>query len=212
MTASLSSTRSRQAGNPPMPCDVQCRSERETGTGGPGQEDQGERARQTCGPRFLACEVEDEVELRAAGAGLELHHAARVSISTRSARDGKLGVLRVEERAFDRDVAVLEEGRPVALPRARRARLDADAVTLVASDLLRVGHVEDRVVESEHVAGRVTGGIDVRERVRMGMLDHMDLLAGPCAGTARNDRDGMPDRSHELCEDEQAFHLRLLLG
>src|SRR4026207_2294562 len=102
-------------------------------------------------PPFLPGEVEDEVELRPAGPRLELHHTARVPVSPGSTRDGEGRVPRGEERAFDRDVAVLEEGRPVALVRARR--LDANAVALIPTHPLRIGGAADRVVEGEDGAG-----------------------------------------------------------
>src|SRR5207247_5215289 len=86
-------------------------------------------------PRSLAVEVEDEVELRSARLGLQLHDASRVAIGARPACDGECRVLRVEEGALDDDVAVLQKGRPVALVGAWS--LDADAVAGVPSDLRR---------------------------------------------------------------------------
>src|SRR5207244_11488054 len=85
-------------------------------------------------PAVSADHVEDEVELRSGlGVVVEIHRAARVSILPGAARDREDGVPGVGERALDRDLAIWQEGRPVALPRL--ADDDSDAVALIGPDL-----------------------------------------------------------------------------
>src|SRR5581483_10949214 len=60
-----------------------------------------------------AGEVVEEVEGRPLRVvGLELHPAARLPVGPGAARDGERAVLRVVERAFDRDLPLGEEDRP----------------------------------------------------------------------------------------------------
>src|SRR5258705_5952160 len=56
-------------------------------------------------------QAEDEVELRAAGPGLQFHRAAATRIGACPAGDREHAVLRVVERPLDRDLASVQERR-----------------------------------------------------------------------------------------------------
>src|SRR4051794_26237869 len=107
-------------------------------------------------------QVEDEVELCTAGPGLQLHRAAAARIGPCSAGDRKHAVLRVVERALDRDLAAVEERRPHALPGLAD---HAHAEALIVSDLRLVALVEDVVCEGQDVADhRACSPWGVRDR------------------------------------------------
>src|SRR5262249_8811317 len=110
--------------------------------------------------------------------------------SARAARDGELRIVQVViERPFDGQAAVVEKYRPVALPRL--ADVGANAVSLIAPDLLRVARVEDRVAESEHVAQTVARRPHIRHGVGVGVLDDGELvLAAVTVSVDGADADG----------------------
>src|SRR3954453_12155204 len=120
-------------------------------------------------------DVEDERELRAVLARVQLHRAAGAAEAPGPAGDRQCAVLRVEERALDRDLAAGEERRPVAL--VGRALDGAQAVAVVGAGLRGVGGVEDVVGEREDVADRVALGAGVGRRVGRGVLDDGDRAA-----------------------------------
>src|SRR5262245_65898167 len=116
--------------------------------------------------------MEDEVELRPGRVVvIELHPTPCVPVAAGPAGDRVNGVPGVGERTLDRDLAVRQYGREVALPGLPDH--DPDAVALVASDIDLVGAVEDVVRKGQHVSVRVGRG-SVADCVRVRMLDYMD--------------------------------------
>src|SRR5262249_49994173 len=98
-----------------------------------------------------ADQVENEVELGACWVVvLELHRAAHVPIGAGSARDSDRGVSGIGERPLNRDLAVLQERCPIALPGL--SDHDAAAVALMGANFASVRAVEDVVCEREDVA------------------------------------------------------------
>jgi repressor LexA len=168
----------------------------------------GSAARGPPSPRSRSADqVEDEGELGAACARAQLHRAARVRVGAGAAGDRQHAVARVVERALDGDLPAREQRRPDALPGL--ADDHADAVALVAADLVGVRLVEDLVREGEDVADRVgRPPVVVRDGVVGGVLDHVHdlaaavvLLAVPT--TVVGERDTRRDRACDEEDDER---------
>src|ERR687888_211601 len=99
--------------------------------------------------------AEDEVELRAAGPRLQKHGSTDVAPAPGPPGDRDHRVVVVVERPLRRDVSVLGEGGPGALP-GPFAGSDPDAGPLVVSHLGSVKGTEHGVVEGEQVSGAVS--------------------------------------------------------
>src|SRR5512144_289807 len=159
--------------------------------------------------------MEDEVELRSCRvAVLELHLATDVAVRARASGDGEDAVTSVVERALDRDLPGRQEGGPRAFPRF--AHDSADTGSLVATDLPRVGRIEDVVREREDVAGVVSRG-SVGDGIGGRVLDHRDRATRGGVTTlavagARVHRDHQHSRSRQERECDYPLHLYLLLA
>jgi len=134
-------------------------------------------------PSRISRGAEDEVELRG---GLvrwhQPHPAASTSIRTRAARDRQCRSTGVEERTLDRDRTPLEDVDPSAFP--AHTDLDPDAFPLIGADNVGVRLVEELIVEREQVAGGITVGREIHDRVRGRVLDNtIRLRPGRAADT-----------------------------
>src|SRR5919204_2357399 len=120
--------------------------------------------------RRLLDPAEDEVELRATRPRLQKHGSTDVAPAPGPTGDRDHRVVVIVERALHRDVSVLGERGPRALPRPL-AGSDPDTGPLVPAHLGPVTGTEHRVVEGEQVSGAVSLLSHVVDPVRHGVLD-----------------------------------------
>src|SRR5215469_11268371 len=109
----------------------------------------------------------------------------------RPASDGKSRICTIiEEWTFDSDLSLSKESRPEALPFCFPGCNGTSALSIVHADLVRIGCIEDGVMEAKNVTQRHVWWVKLLYCIRDCVLNNVNGPLPICTGRRSSDVQG----------------------
>src|SRR5215469_8610509 len=122
---------------------------------------------------------------------MQQHRSMRFYKCARPASDGKSRISTIiEEWTFDGDLSLSKESGPEALPFCFPGCHGTSALSIVHTDLLLVGSIEDRIMEAKNITQRHVWWMKLLHCIRYCMLNNVNGPLPICAGRRGSDVQG----------------------